>query len=181
MAYFNYFPKIAYDIRGVEGNEQYDYVTNLLTRVLVKCHGWADVDGASHEALVGTCHFQKYLIRDGDRPDTLADQFYGNSDYHWIILYANGSKFLNPYYDWPMGNYDLNKFITKKYGVGNFSETHHYEDVNKYEVDSTASGATAVTNYLYEETLNDAKRTIRIMQPEFVGLVVDEFKRLVTR
>jgi hypothetical protein len=181
MAYFNYFPKTAYDIRGVEGNEQYDYVTNLLTRVLVKCHGWADVDGASHEALVGTCHFQKYLIRDGDRPDTLADQFYGDSELHWIILYANGSKFLNPYYDWPMTTHDLNKFIIKKYGVGNFSVTHHYEDANKYEVDSTSSGATPVTNYLYEETLNDTKRTIRIMQKEYVNLVINEFKRLVTR
>ena len=63
MAYFRYYPKIAYDVRGVENNEQYDAITNLLSRVLVKCHGWADVDGSAHEALVGTCHYEKYIIR----------------------------------------------------------------------------------------------------------------------
>ena len=78
MAYFKYFPKTAYDVRGVEGKLQFDYVTNLLTRVLVKSHGWKDVDGSPNEALVGASHYQKYLIRDGDRPDTLADQFYGD-------------------------------------------------------------------------------------------------------
>jgi hypothetical protein len=80
-----------------------------------------------------------------------------------------------------MTTIDLNKFITKKYGSANIYATHHYEDANKYEVDSDASGATAVSNYIYEETLNDSKRTIRIMQPEFVNLVVDEFKRLLAR
>ena len=45
MAYFRYFPKIAYDIRGVENQERYDLITNLLARVLVKCHGWKDSDG----------------------------------------------------------------------------------------------------------------------------------------
>ena len=33
MAYFKYFPKIAYDVRGVDNNEQYDAITNLLSRV----------------------------------------------------------------------------------------------------------------------------------------------------
>ena len=55
MAYFRYFPTIAYDVRGTEDEERYDLVTNLLARVLVKCHGWKDVDGSSHEALVGVC------------------------------------------------------------------------------------------------------------------------------
>ena len=181
MAYFNYFPKTAYDVRGVESDERYDYITNLLTRVLVKCHGWKDTDGSLHEALIGTCHYQKYLVRDGDRPDTLADQFYGDSELHWIILYANGAKFQHPFYDWPMTHYDFTKFMNKKYGSSNVYSAHHYEDANGFEVDSTAAGATAVTNYIYEERLNDAKRTIRVMQKEFIPLVVNEFKRLMAR
>ena len=180
MAYFKYFPKIAYDVRGVDNNEQYDAITNLLSRVLVKCHGWADIDGSAHEALVGICHYQKYLIRDGDRPDTLAHQFYGDSELHWIILYANGSSMINPYYDWPLGYYDLNKFVNKKYGIANRNATHHYEDADNYQVDSTAPNSTAVTNYKYEEAKNDLKRPIRVMQRQYVDLVVEEFKRLMT-
>ena len=191
MAYFNYFPKIAYDVRGVENNEQYDAITNLLSRVLVKCHGWADIDGSAHEALIGVCHFQKYIIRDGDRPDTLADQFYDDSELHWLIMYANGLSITNPWYDWPMAHGTLSKFVTKKYGAGNEYLTHHYEDTNGYEVDyqdqtgavaeisTVAVGATAVTNFVYEERLNDSKRTIRIMERQYIGLVINEFKHLM--
>ena len=179
MAYFKYFPKVAYDVRGVTDDEQYDLVTNLLSRVLVKCHGWKDIDGSSHEALIGACNFQKYIIRDGDRPDTLAHQFYGDSELHWIILYTNGSGMMNPYYDWPLGYYDLNKFVNKKYGEANRNEIHHYEDVDGYQVDSTAPNVTSITNFKYEESKNDLKRPIRIMQFQYVDLVVDEFKRLM--
>ena len=177
MAYFRYYPKIVYDIRGVEGDTRHDFVTNILARVLVKCHGWADVDGSSHEALVDVCEFEKHIIMDGERPEILAHRFYGDSELHWMILYGNGSRMLNPYYDWPMTNYDLGKFVANKYA--NINATHHHEDADGYQVDSTAAGATAITNYKHEETVNDAKRTIRIIQPRYVDLVVDEFKRLM--
>ena len=178
MAYFRYYPKIAYDIRGIENDKRHDFVTNILARVLVKCHGWKDVDGSSHEALVAACEFEKHIIVDGEKPEILAHQFYGDSELHWIILYANGASLLNPYYDWPMTDYDLQKFIAKKYGIyGNV--THHWEDSDGYEVDEDAPIATAVTNAKYEEAVNDAKRVIRIIQPRYVDLVVDEFKRLM--
>ena len=74
----------------------------------------------------------------------------------------------------------LTKFITKKYeDLGGNYATHHHEDTNGYQVDSTASGATAVTNFIYEERLNDAKRTIRVMERQYIDLVIDEFKRLM--
>ena len=177
MAYFRYYPTIAYDIRGVEDDSRHDWVTNILARVLVKCHGWSDVDGSSHEALVAACEFEKHIIVDGEKPEILAHQFYGDSELHWIILYANGASLLNPYYDWPMTNYDLQKFVDKKYT--NINATHHYEDVDGYEVDSDAANATVITNFKYEEVKNDTKRIIRIIQPRYVDLVVDEFKRLM--
>ena len=179
MAYFRYFPKVGYDIRGLDHKEQTDYVTNIIARVLVKCHGWKDIGGSGHESLIALCDFEKYLIRDGARPDTLAHQFYGDSELHWIILYTNGSGMMNPYYDWPLGYYDLNKFVNKKYGEANRNEIHHYEDVDGYQVDSTAPNVTSITNFKYEESKNDLKRPIRIMQFQYVDLVVDEFKRLM--
>jgi hypothetical protein len=47
------------------------------------------------------------------------------------------------------------------------------------EISTVAVGATAVTNFVYEERLNDSKRTIRIMQREYIDLVINEFKRLL--
>ena len=179
MAYFKYFPVIAYDIRGEENQVRADHVTNILARVLVKCHGWSDPDGSSHEALVATCEYLKHHVKDWERPDTLAHDYYGDSELHWIVLFANGNRIQYPWYDWPVTQYDLTKFVQKKYGVANVNETHHYEDEDGYQVDSTAPSATIVTNFKHEETLNDAKRSIRIMQPQYVPLVVDEFKRLM--
>ena len=179
MAYFRYFPKILYDVRGVENQEQYDLVTNLLARVLVKCHGYADVDGSAHESLIGICEFEKHIIVDGETPEILADRFYSDSELHWIILYGNGATFQNPYYDWPVNYFDLKKFVDKKYGVANINAVHHYEDTDGYQVDSDAPTATAITNFKHEETVNDAKRVIRIIQPRYIDLVVDEFKRLM--
>ena len=78
-----------------------------------------------------------------------------------------------------MTNFDLKKFVDKKYGVANINATHHYEDADKYEVDSTASGATAITNFIYEETLNDAKRNIKVIKIEYVAQIIDELQLLI--
>ena len=58
MAYFRYFPKVGYDIRGLDHKEQTDYVTNIIARVLVKCHGWKDIGGSGHESLIALCDFE---------------------------------------------------------------------------------------------------------------------------
>ena len=193
MAYFKHFPIIGYDIRGVESQRQYNLITNILARVLIKSHGWADVEGSLREPLVGASYFLKHTIIDGERPDILAHQFYGDSELHWLFFFTNGVKLLNPYYDWPLTQYDLKKFVDKKYGSANINAIHHYKDVDGYEIDAVddqscidhtsctpVSAATSVTNWIYEEELNDSKRTIRVLQNSMVGSVVDEFKRLMS-
>ena len=41
------------------------------------------------------------------------------------------------------------------------------------------AGAVAVTNYEYEATLQDVKREIRILQPQFLGQFKAEFGQLL--
>ena len=179
MAYFQHFPKMYYDIRGTSNQSRHDRVTNILARVLVKSHGWANVDGEVHEMLTGATYFAQHYIKDFERPDILAHQYYGDSELHWLFFFANGNKMINPYFDWPMTQYDLVKYINKKYGSANINDTHHYDDADNYVVDSTAAGATAITNFIYEQKLNDDKRPIRILQNSMVVPVVEEFKRLM--
>ena len=137
--------------------------------------------------------FVKHLIQDGDRPETLAYQFYGDSELHWIILYANGATLLNPYYDWPMTQFDLKKFVEKKYGASNINAINHYVDSNDNIVEkqgekitptseggALAGTSTIVTNFQHEEKINDAKRPIRILQSEYVNLVINEFEKLLS-
>lgn len=192
MAYFKHFPVIGYNLRTTDTQVIQDVVTNILARVLVKSHGWADVEGSLREPLIGASYFIKHIIQDGDRPDILAHQYYGDSELHWLFFFVGGSKLLNPYYDWPLTQYDLKKFVNKKYGSANINAIHHYKDVDGYEIDAVddssciahtsctpSSAATSVTNWIYEEELNDGKRPIRVLQNSMVGPVVDEFKRLM--
>lgn len=163
MAYFNYFPTIGYDVRGEKNNRRIQNITNILIRVRKKLE------------LTNNAFFEQYFITDGDRPDILAHQIYGDSELHWIILYAN--YMTNPYYDWPLTYFDLQKYVTKKYT--NMNDVHHWEDVDGYWVDETASGATSVTNFVHEEILNDAKRSVNIIKVEFIEQIIKEFKKLV--
>ena len=163
MAYFTYFPVMSYDVRGTKNNRNIQYITNILTRVRKKLE------------IVNHAFFEQYFVMDGDTPESLAHQVYNDSELHWIIMYGN--YMTNPYYDWPLTYRDLQKFVTKKYA--DINGVHHYEDADKYEVDSTASGATAITNFVHEETLNDAKRQINIIKPEYTQQIITEFKKIV--
>jgi len=163
MAYFSYFPTIGYDVRGEKNNIRVQKITNVLIRIRKKMN------------VINSAFFEQYFISDGDRADTLAHQIYGDSTLHWVVLYAN--YMTNPYYDWPLPYFDLQKFVAKKYA--DINGVHHYEDTDGYEVDSDVAGATAVTNFVYEETLNDLKRTISIIRPEYIQQVLKEFKKLI--
>ena len=172
MAYFNYFPTIVYDVRGDKNNIRIDRITNVLVRARKKLE------------ITNVALFEQYFIQDGDRADTLAYQRYGDSTLHWIIMYAN--YMTNPYYDWPLTYFDLQKFVAKKYD--NINGVHHYEDDDGNEVQEpgtleapgvTAGGATTITNFLYEERLNDEKRKIDIIRAEYVPQIIQEFKKLI--
>ena len=167
MAYFTYFPTIGYDVRGKKNDSSVQRITDILKRVRKKLE------------IINLAFFEEYFVQDGDTPESLAHQAYDDSQLHWIILYAN--YMTNPYYDWPLTYFDLQKFVNKKYGVANINAIHHYEDVDGYEVDSTASGATSVTNFIYEETLNDARRNIKIIRSEYVQQIVSEFKKIIVK
>lgn len=164
MAYFSYFPTIGYDVRGEKNNSRVQVITNVLVRIRKKLN------------VINSAFFEQYFINDGDRADILAHKFYDDSTLHWVIMYAN--YMTNPYYDWPLPYFDLQKFVAKKY-PDNINGIHHYEDADKYQVDSTASGATAVTNFVYEESLNDSKRSINIIRGEYIPQVLREFKTLI--
>ena|SRR5210317_296370 len=171
-SYFSYFPQIYYDAVG-DGN--FKIVTNILRRVKVK-QGLKEV-GA---------FFDEYDVDSEMTPEILSEQVYGNQKYYWIILLFNEIK--DRYYDWPLTASQFETYVNDKYD--DINGIHHYEitqesgsttsidDSHKIQVNSTVSGATAVTNYEYEERLQNKKRRIRLLKPEFLELFVEEFKTL---
>ena len=63
--------------------------------------------------------YLNYIIRDGEKPETLAHRVYGSSDLHWVILLFN--EILDPLFGWPVSSYDLESAVNTKYsGVALF-------------------------------------------------------------
>jgi len=113
---------------------------------------------------------------------------YGDSELHWIILIVN--DITDRYHQWPMNFSQFNEYLNDKYS--NPDGIHHYETTQssgdtkvkiqiENDVDEDAyTGLTPVTNREYEESEQDAKRTIRLLDPSFVDQFVDEYKKLIS-
>ena len=69
--------------------------------------------------------FNKYEIREGARPDTIAEELYGKSDLDWVVLLS--ANIINLRDRWPLSSKDLYEYTVSKYGLENIYKVHHYE------------------------------------------------------
>jgi len=169
MSYFDMFPKVFYDNKG---NGNYSVMTNLLRRVKL-------VDGAK----LNIVDFDYYDVKDGETPEMIAHKYYGDVGLHWAVLVAN--DIVDYYEDWPMSVQRFEEFVKDKYV--NPQAIHHYEieqtsgdtsvkiDVGMNTTDYPS--AVAVSNYQYEDALQEKKRQIRLISPDFIDQFVKEFER----
>ena len=182
--YFNSFPKIFYDS---DANYNFKVVTNLLRRVAVRA-----------KVKANTLMYDTYDIKNGETPESIAYKLYDDATLHWVVLIVN--DITDRYHQWPMSYIQFSKYVTEKYvntdGTSNVSGVHHYEIAQssgdtdtKIEVYNNSAlytgdtdfyaSATTVTNYEYEETLQDEKRKIRLLDPRYVDQFVDEYLNLM--
>ena len=178
MAYFSKFPKGVYDIAG---NKQFKLVTDIMRRVKVRAK-------IINEASL----YDDYDVPSGERPEVTAFKHFGDTELHWVILLTN--DITDAYYGWPLSDQDFEKYVTDKYS--NPQGIHHYEITqssgnttgsspddysHKIEVNETESGAESVSNYEYERREQDKLRSIKLLDPAFLGLFIEEFERLVSQ
>ena len=169
--YFESFPLIPYDSVGVG---DFKVVTNLLKRVAMRS-----------KVKTNVMMFDTYDVKEGETPEMIADKLYGDPELHWIILMMNNVT--DRYHQWPMNNNQFLSYMHDKYT--NQNATHHYE-ISQVSGDTTIkinvgsdntdhSGATAITNFEYEEALQDELRQIRLLDPRYVEAVVAEYEELM--
>lgn len=114
-SYFNNFPRRMYsfDTQQIDPKQ----VINIFQKsVILK------------ELLENTSVFYEYSVQDGDTPESIADKLYKDPFRAWIVLLFN--QINNPYYEFPLDNLSLDKYIANKYNqtVGQSrSSIHHYE------------------------------------------------------
>ena len=147
--------------------------------------------------------FEDYFIQADERPDNVAFKVYGEEDLDWVILITN--NILNIQDEWPMPTNLYNEYLLEKYGSYEaIYEVHHYESkvvtnvdgvrvlpggleveenfTFEYYEDTIGKHVTledcssAVTNYVYEERIQEKNRRIRLVQPRFIDGIKKEFK-----
>ena len=168
--YFNPFPTISYDPTG---SGYTNTIKDITTRVKVK--QWVRNKAAM---------FAKYDVHDAMTPEMVAFYLYDNAELHWVVLLFN--EITNTYYGWPLSRRDFDAFVNDKYE--NPQATHHYEVIQssgdqsvKINVESDVAGALPVTNLEYEAAIQDVKKQIRVLKPEYLNQFVREFQNLVRR
>jgi hypothetical protein len=112
----------------------------------------------NNEVLKNISSYYPYRIKEFERPDVIAHQYYGSSDYTFLIFLAN--KIQDPLYDWPLFGDDLVNFIGGKYGSLHSARTgiHHYEKILR-----SGSQATADTGKILEKVVIVNKETYDVL------------------
>ena len=151
--------------------------------------------------------FEKYKIIGDDRPDNVAFEVYEDSKLDWIVLLSN--NVLNVQSEWPLPQTDFDRFLLDKYGDYDtlYNDIHHHEteEVKNsqgvtivpagLQVDSSYSVsyydffieqqitieniAIPVTNYEYEEKIDDNKRNIFLLKEDYVGIVLNDMEEIM--
>jgi hypothetical protein len=134
--------------------------------------------------------FDKYDVKEGERPEDVAYKWFGDPELHWVILMTNNVT--DRYYEWPMNQAQFAEFLADKYD--NPDGIHHYEITKSsgnttskgpsdysylVEVNSDADNASSVSNREYEEREQDKKRQIQLLNKSFLGDFIAEFDRLI--
>lgn len=116
----------------------------------------------------------EYKIKDYDTPENICLRLYNDSSLAWILLYLN--DLIDPFYDWPLNNSELRKYMIDKYGEGNLQNTHHY--ILDGKIVNYSKEATPISNEEYEIEENDKKRNILIPTPELMSSFINSMEEL---
>ena len=196
-SYFSELPDFEYVSRLPDAKiSDYIKVKNLFKRGFLR-----------EDIFQNLSFFSKYQIVGDDRPDNVAFKIYQDSSLDWLVLIAN--NILNVADEWPMASSSFDEILLDKYGSYDtlFNGIHHHETIevkdssNKkiivrgLEVESdfsitffdqnvseykTLTPVIPITNYQYEEKINDAKRNIYLLKPEYQQVVRDDLESLMS-
>ena len=188
MGYFRELPELDYQsfLSNSNSSSRYLRVKNLFRRTKIR-------DDLQNVFTL----FNKYEIVEGARPDTVAEEFYGSAELDWVVLMTAG--IINVRNDWPLSSKELYDYSLKVYG-DSLNDVHHWEtkeikDLNgklilpKGKVvnsnftipnpdvyNATLNPVGYVTNYDYEVTQNNKKRSIYILKREYLQQFLNDMR-----
>ena len=191
MSYFRELPSILYQspLSTRSSSDEYVEVKNLFRRVKLR----DDLKGS-------VTYLTNYYIRDGFRPDQVAEDLYGSSNLDWVVLHTAG--IVNVRDEWPLTSKEIYDYSWTTYGI-DLNQIRYYVTTevkdSKGKVylpkgkvvdsdftipDPSSSVATlnpvgGVTNYEHESNLNEDKRNIAVLKPSYLELFLSDMRRIM--
>ena len=191
MSYFRELPDLFYQspLKDRVSSREYVRVKNLFRRVKLR-------DDLQNVFTL----FNKYEINQGERPDTVAEDLYGSADLDWVVMLTAG--IINVRDQWPLSDAELYRYAENKYGdelnSTRFYETTEVKDSsgrlilpkgkvvdsgftipNPANKSTTLNPVTGISNYEYEVRVNDDKRFIYILKPDYLQLYLNDMRRIM--
>ena len=197
-SYFRNIPDFEYVSRESNSKKISDYrkVKNLFRRGKLKNDIFKDLT-----------KFTKYKIVGDDRPDNVAFDMYGDETLDWIVLLSNNVT--NIQTEWPLNHQSFYNFLMDKYGSEEqIHAVHHYETTEVRNTDNTiivpeglevpknysiefydsrlettttvSNITTEITNYTYENKIEDEKRNIFVLKPNYINLILNDMEDAMT-
>ena len=197
--YFRRLPNLDYPslLNSRESNTDYVQTKNLFRRVKIR-----------EDLFSNFMQFDRYKVQGDERPDTVSENVYGKSTLDWVILLSNNiidiknewpltqfqlNEFLNEKYT-PQELVSIHHYETLELrdnknqlilpaGI-TVDEDFNMEYLSGGQIRSTNSlvdgrRIKAVTFFDHENELNDRKRNINVLKPEFLGVFIKEFERIM--
>ena len=151
--------------------------------------------------------FTKYKIKGDERPDNVAFQVYEDSTLDWVVLASN--NIINIQTEWPLPQTEFDEIMIEKYGDYNtfYNGVHHHETIEiknsqgsivvpaglrvqeeyfisyyDYFEDAQVSNklaSTPITNYEYEEKIENEKRNIYLLKPIYLNVILDDLEEMM--
>ena len=189
MSYFRELPNLEYQsfLSSRKGSDDYLLVKNIFRRVKLR-------DDLQNVFTI----FNKYQIQEGARPDTVAEELYGSSQYDWVVLISAG--IINVRNEWPLSDRDIYRYSEELYG-NDLNAVHHYETIEVKDsrgrlilpagkiVDSfftipdpnipiqTLNPVVGISNYEYEVRKNNKKRGIYVLKPSYLQQAINDTRK----
>lgn len=194
MAYFDLFPNVELPSFSSKRNSNYDtiVVKNLFKRGKVR-----------EDIFQSVAAFNKFRVVGDDRPDNVAFEIYGDEELDWVVLLSN--NIINIRDEWPMSQYDFQRYLDNKYDPVQLGQVHHYEtkeirnpngfillqgglvvdadftfSYSYNSVDYNINEVISVSNLQYEIDKNDDKRSIYVIRPEYVSTVISDMREIMS-
>lgn len=117
MSYFDNFPTLSYTFESG--------VTIDVRDIFIKVN-------ASQKNFKNVVHYERYNIKEGERPDVVAAKLYGNSDLYWTFYLVNN---FDNFGQWYMGSGEFEKYLGQKY-QGQWLNASVSTDIVSYNFDS---------------------------------------------